>query len=75
VGDFLFFLHTHLPPAFKKQQFSKAERQGEHIKVTVVRESEEVRGESIEITTEIVQSFEISQLHTFRSLLVAARFV
>jgi hypothetical protein len=34
----------------------------------VIRGSEEVRGESIEITKEIVQSFEISQLHTFNSL-------
>jgi hypothetical protein len=48
-------------PAFKKQQFSKVGRQGEQVKVTAVSECREVRRESIEITAEIVQSFETSQ--------------
>jgi hypothetical protein len=59
--NFLFFSICVFLPAFKKEQFSKAERRGEQIKATLVREGEEVTGESTEIKASIVQSSQTSQ--------------
>jgi hypothetical protein len=67
-GKVFSFPYVSFLPAFKKQQFSQAKRQGEQIKVRTVRVGEEVTGKGSKIRMKIAPSFQTSQLHVFSLL-------
>lgn len=62
-GESSFLFHMRLSACLQERAILKGGKTGRTNKNNVDREGEEVTGESTEIKTSIVQSFQTSQLH------------